>query len=428
MSVLYLGRRIVIGLFIPSLNLIDLYYTPVHAVSINIDNSNINFGDVYPIDWISDVEWLTTSDTYGDGGPGWIDLSAFNIITGIKASIWQGLWASYAIDKNDGLIILYAQDPCLKNYCNSTTFHVYEGPMYGHKIQLTVFDPGYDYSLMLRNGSLHSFLAFSTDSYSKVTLINGIRNDGSIDPLVNGKDISISLSPDFHWLTIFGDGGITILDESDQVLAKWDNSPVFNVAWKTNSQGLFFMTDSQVYYFSMDNFKTKLIFNCQPNECGKGQPISLVPSTYLQILPYLRVQPPSIEKQTQGNSFWSKTSLKDLPQPGANEYSVTIPAYSERRWDFSWCTSSQAGLADILAPLDMEFYIGGEKIGEDAFRIYDGSQSGGFCRTWATLLSGWQPGDKTDLEIRYSLSKATNDGNIIYPAGEYRQIIHITVD
>ena len=139
------------------------------------------------------------------------------------------------------------------------------------------------------------------------------------------------------------------------------------------------------------------------------------------------MQPPSIDKQTQGNSIWLKANYKDLPQPGTNEYSVTIPAYSEWRWDFSWCASSQAGLADILAPLDVEFYIGGERIGEDAFRIYDGSQGDGFCRTWAALLSGWQPGDKTDLEIRDTLSQAVDDGKTIYPAGEYRQIIHLTV-
>ncbi|MFN2298739.1 MAG: hypothetical protein ACK2UB_07815, partial [Anaerolineales bacterium] len=106
---------------------------------------------------------------------------------------------------------------------------------------------------------------------------------------------------------------------------------------------------------------------------------------------------------------------------------VTLPAYSEWRWDFSWCAKTESGLADILEPFEIAFSIGGEEIGEDIFRIYDTAKGGSYCRTWATLLSGWQPGDETYLEIHYTLSEAINDGTREYPAGEYSQVIHVMV-
>jgi hypothetical protein len=126
-------------------------------------------------------------------------------------------------------------------------------------------------------------------------------------------------------------------------------------------------------------------------------------------------------------SIWSQASFKDLHKPETNEYTVAIPTYSTRRWDFSWYAKTREGLEEILAPFQIQFSISGERIGEDIFRIYDSAKSGGYCRIWATLLSGWRPGDATDLEIRYTLCEAVDDGTRTYPAGEYRQIIHVTV-
>ncbi len=53
---------------------------------------------------------------------------------------------------------------------------------------------------------------------------------------------------------------------------------------------------------------------------------------------------------------------------------------------------------------------------------------GRFSRAWATMLSGWRSGDKAELEIRYTLRDAVRDGNVEYPAGEYRQIISVAVE
>jgi hypothetical protein len=106
---------------------------------------------------------------------------------------------------------------------------------------------------------------------------------------------------------------------------------------------------------------------------------------------------------------------------------VSIPAHTEWRWNFSWCATTEDGLAQALSPLEVEFLIGGEKVGEDAFRMYNHAEGSWQCRTWAMLMAGWQAGDTTDLEIHYTLKEPVNDGKTAYPAGEYRQIIHLSV-
>jgi hypothetical protein len=72
--------------------------------------------------------------------------------------------------------------------------------------------------------------------------------------------------------------------------------------------------------------------------------------------------------------------------------------------------------------------INGEKINTNMFRISDQTAEGRFSRARATMLSGWRTGDKAELEIHYMLHSAVTDGNVIYPAGEHRQIISLVVD
>jgi hypothetical protein len=404
--------------------------TSFWAIGVESSNQRTILSDKCgAFDWISDTEYIGRTCNYGCGGdpPSGTDLFLVNVETGAHRGIWKGDWYGYAFDPDNETVILNAVDPCGGGDCNSNpTNGIYFGPEFGEKKRIadapTIF-----YQFIFRNGTAHRFLGLSPNYGAPFSKIEGITSSGKFDLLKQGPSEYISLSPDYRWLVLYGEAGITLLDESDRVVFDWTNQSVISVEWKTNSQGLFFMTRNDIYYIQADTPKAQVIFKCFTEICNEQGSISLNPDVQLPTLPYLRVQPPSIEKQTLGNSIWFKTTFKDLTQPGTNGYSVTIPAYSEWRWDFAWCAKDQAGLEKILSPLDIGFYIGGEKLGEDAFRIYDGASGGGFCRTWATLLSGWQPGDRTDLEIRYTLRDAIDDGTRDYPAGEYRQIIHIKV-
>jgi hypothetical protein len=398
--------------------------------SIGVDSSNKR--NLLPdgcgrFDWISDTEFIDRDCNYGCGGdpPIGTNLFQIDVRTTAKREIWKGSWYGYAFDKENGNIILNAEegDRSQSVYSNG----IYLGPIFGSKKRISDA-PTRFYDFIYRKGTAHRFLGLFKGGYDDISIkIEGITSDGKFELLKQGKNEHVSISPDYHWLVIYGETGLTLFDGSDRLIFDWTNQSVIGVTWKTNSQGLFFMTSDDVYFIPANAPKAQRIFECYPVACDKDGSISFILGVQLSSLPYLRVQPPSIEKQTQGNSIWSKATFKDLTQPGINEYSVNIPAYSDWRWDFSWCAKDQTGLGKILAPLDIGFYIGGEKIGEDIFRMYDSANSGGFCRTWATLLSGWQPGDETDLEIRYMLREAVNDGTREYPAGEYGQIIHVSV-
>ena len=115
-------------------------------------------------------------------------------------------------------------------------------------------------------------------------------------------------------------------------------------------------------------------------------------------------------------------------QPGANRYDVAIPAYSSWRWSFSLGTTDPNLFEKILSPEDVEFRINGEWIDSNMFRMSDQTVEGRFSRAWAAMLSGWRSGDRAELEIKYMLRETMRDGNVEYPAGEYRQIISLVVE
>lgn len=374
--------------------------------------------------WISPNELLLKPYFYQDGGdPGGRDLYLYNLSSGTTRLIWKGWWDDYAVDPINMAIILSAEDPCDSGDCSTHESGIYFGSIKGGK--LTRIAEGRSYGLVYRGGSIHDFLDL-TDG------VKGISYEGKIDSLpYKIGNAQVSLSPDYRWAALFGysgNNGLLVLDENDQAVFQIKNNPVYSVAWRTNGQGLFVMNKNQIQYLSIYSSLINPLIDCLPNSCNEYNTINFPLAVFLSSLPHLRVQPPSFENRTQGTSIWSTATFRDLLEPGFQEYSVNIAAYSSWRWDFSWCGKDQSGLEVILDPLDIEFFIGGKKLGEDIFRIYDSVKGGGSCRTWATLLSGWQPGDATDLEVRYTLHESVDDGTRVYPAGEYRQNIHINVN
>jgi WD40 repeat protein len=399
-------------------------WTPTPTRFVRLDPPSENRTIPQTIEkWISPNELLIRPYYYQDGGdPGGRDLYLYILSSGTTRLIWKGWWHDYAIDPTNMTIILSAEDPCETRDCFTQDSGIYFGSLKGGKL-IRIAD-GRSYNLEYRGGSVHEFLDL-TDG------VKGISYEGKIDSLpYEIGNAQVSLSPDYRWAALFGyfgNNGLLVLDENDQAVFQIKNNPVYSLAWRTNGQDLFVMNKNQIQYLSINSLQISPLIDCLPNSCNEYNTMYFPPAAFLSSLTTLRVQAPSFIEKTRGTSLWSKAAFRDLPEPGIQEYSVDIPAYSSWRWDFSWCAKSQVGLEAILGPLELEFRIGGEKIGEDIFRIYDSPKGGRFCRTWATMLSGWQPGDVTDLEIRYTLREAINDGTQGYPAGEYRQINHITV-
>jgi hypothetical protein len=394
------------------------YYRAVHVGSVRSVLINDICGGYGGTKWISGTEFLRYQCAFGEGGGGG-KIYKISLPSGTVSTVWAGANEyQFAFDPETKMFLLNAYAPCVNEECDTSDLGLYFGPLLGTKKRIADGDFA---GLMFRGGSIHRFVDVSSG-------IRGITSGGGIDPIFSGSgDWQINLSPDYRWMAVYGDHGLTLFDESDQESYRFKDQDVFSVAWDTNIRGFFFTSGNRIYRYFLGEKTARVLFSCLGNECQGSTSLSLVPDIFLKSLPSLRSQPPSIRQPAQGTSFWTKATYKDLLEPGVQEYTVTFPANSEWRWDFSWCSKTQKGLVDILAPLDIDFLIGGESIGEDIFRIYDSAKGGGFCRTWATLLSGWQPGDATDLEIRYTLSDAVNDGTRTYPVGKYQQIVHVSI-
>jgi WD40 repeat protein len=367
-------------------------------------------------EWISDTEFFT----YGcqDGG-GCHDLMLNNTQTGRQTEIWTRLFQEIVVDKRSKTIAITVGEACdhAPDICVSEDeLGIYFGSVNGNLSRSSNPLGG---QLKSRGGLIHPFIGIDYDQ------VFGITPEGRFDLLQEGKDFSFDVSLS-RWLVLFNDKGLWVFNPSDHFQFQINRQSILSAIWDTNSRGVYFMTDGEIYYLPIETQTPERVVACR-NICRIGARLSLINSVFLQYLPDLRAQPTREEKPDEVKSIWMLTKFEDIFMPGTNEYAVTLPAYSEWRWDFSWCAKTQAGLEAILAPVDIRFDIGGELLGEDIFRIYDSAKGGGYCRNWATLFSGWQPGDETDLTIRYTLHEAVNDGTREYPPGEYRQIMHITV-
>lgn len=139
-------------------------------------------------------------------------------------------------------------------------------------------------------------------------------------------------------------------------------------------------------------------------------------------------RPATVAEVNAGNSIWTLTHFTELTAPGVKRYSVDITSTSAWLWECYFCAQEDAfpGFIDSIRVL---FRVEGQSIPEESLRVFDGKGVEGWqCRTWATILSGWPPDSMIDLEIRSVFKQVASDGRREYPAGEYRQIINVTVE
>lgn len=385
--------------------------------------------------WLSPTIFLDGTCGYGCGGdpPRETNLYQIDITTGAKKDIWTGDWYSYAMDRETGAILISADDPCGGEQCaEEHSIGLFLG---GENVSWRRIADFPSWNLVYRGGTLHQFVGlvnkggvYGTTGGFELGLY-GI-SSGIIDLLKTGAFEGIRISPDRRWMAAFGEEGMTLFDESDRVYYEWMEQSVQDIVWRRNSQDLYLLTDDQIVHIHPDSSSEESLYPCDIEECNYPSDLylSIPPTLRLKALPNLGAWLPPDVDPLAGTTIWSNTKFRDLMKPGVNEYSVSIPTQTQWRWDFSWCTSKPDGLFDALEPLKMEFFIGGEQVGDDLFRVYDHTTNGKSCRSWGTILSGWQSGDRTYLEIRYTLDKPVHDGMTEYPAGEYRQIIHVTVE
>jgi hypothetical protein len=382
--------------------------------------------------WISDHEYLGhwAADTIHDAGPTLVDVE-----TGNTFNNFDGLYTSIAVDPRSRMMAVVGSRECTTGSdCHSgRKSGLYLGSIYGtldYKADYSVLEKNirdYDPIVMPRGGTIHPFFV-SSGAY--VTFV-GITPEGRIDPLdVNLSFGNIPLISQNYWMALFPTWGIRVYDPSDRLrfeLSNDQNISFDTALWDTNSKGLFYPVweggSYTMYYWRLGATTPRRIIDNSTNGY-----IALDLFVNIRDLPRLRIIPARAAKPMEGTSIWSQTKYKELFQPGTNRYDVAIPAYSSWRWSFSLGTTDPGLFEKILAPEDVEFRINGQVIDANMFRMTDQTAEGRFSRAWAAMLSGWRAGDRAELEIKYTLREAVRDGNVEYPAGEYRQIIEVVVE
>jgi hypothetical protein len=381
-------------------------------------------GPSFFISWLSDYEYIAIEE--------WSHFSCFsgttvvNIQAGSSFEIFKrGTYCPspvIAVDPKSRLMAAYGYVACGGELGCSIADNtgLYFGSIYG-KLQLVTKSQWGDAPRMTldsRGGTGHAFIWINSG------FMQGITPEGIIDT-IDIESNGFMISPNY-WMASFPENGIKVYDPADKLRYKLDNISLYSIVWDTNSRGLFYHTLDAIYYWSVGDPTPRLIVSC-PGVSPWGD-IFIATNINLRTLPNLRILPTRADKPAEGTSIWTRTAYKEMFQPGSNRYNITVPAYSSWRWSFSLGTTDSKIFEKILLPEDVQFLINGEKIDTNMFRMSDKTAEGRFSRAWATTLSGWRSGDKAELEILYTLHSAVTDGNVTYPAGEYRQIISLVVE
>lgn len=139
------------------------------------------------------------------------------------------------------------------------------------------------------------------------------------------------------------------------------------------------------------------------------------------------------EQITSVDELWSLVEFQDLKQPGTQVYTTTINTNDQWRWGFSWCVKDMEREWEAFAMFNdsLKFFVDKIEILPDnpQFALYyEETSEGWLCHRWAAILSDWSANNAVKLEVRYTFEEDVFDGVETYPAGEYRQIIHVNVE
>ncbi len=129
-------------------------------------------------------------------------------------------------------------------------------------------------------------------------------------------------------------------------------------------------------------------------------------------------------------SLWKSLLIDpaDMPQPGTNTYTGSLPAGGEYMLISKWCATTPGQLDQNIVDLETVFSIDNSTVPTDQILEYTLQQANGWaCAFYTVNLSGWQPGLQYHILVRQTLKADLFDGQTTYPAGVYNKEITVTV-
>jgi alpha-tubulin suppressor-like RCC1 family protein len=126
-------------------------------------------------------------------------------------------------------------------------------------------------------------------------------------------------------------------------------------------------------------------------------------------------------------SLWNLTAgFKDLTAPGTNTYAAAVTRDSIWGLEFYLCAVDDARLARMLEKTKVSLLMDYAPLSEKAMLVFQSHYNSWSCQGWATALSQWE-NEKYELAVVYKTQEETSDGERNFPAGDYWQIVLLTV-
>jgi hypothetical protein len=127
-------------------------------------------------------------------------------------------------------------------------------------------------------------------------------------------------------------------------------------------------------------------------------------------------------------NLWTLLKYKERYSPGVNTYDLAVQPEDVIRWRFTWCAKDKDTLKENLSKLDLTFWVDNFEVSENRITGQSFTSDNTWeCRRFATYAYQWKTGENHTLELHYHLEGNVNDGASTYYAGDYKQVVNVTV-
>jgi len=215
-------------------------------------------------DWLSPNLMLVADGTDTAGN---FNLQALDIRTGQLKPLWEDAVSDYAIDPVNQIIAINTGE-----FAELENLGVFFVTFNGQKTK--VLDGLYWAWLYFRGGEEHRFLMHGI---SEPNVNSSFPISGDVVGLgIDGKPFSlgqfdydkISISPNKSWLLMYNNTDLFLYDTNDNLAQTFPVSGIQNVAWRPDSQAIFFSDGKALYILSIPNGKPKLVDECGESYCS----------------------------------------------------------------------------------------------------------------------------------------------------------------
>ena len=210
--------------------------------------------------WLSPTLLLISDGTHTAGDR---DLKVLDIRSGQVNHLWKDSFSGFAIDYENQIIALNSSE-----FSEPVNLGFYLIPFSGTPKK--IFDGLLWLNLHFRGGEKHRFIVYGGSEIGQYTLSGdfaGITLDNQLTLLGKFGPQNISISPDYTWLLLYNGKDLNLYDRNDELLQTFSIDDIRQILWRPDSQGVFYSTGKELYYFSIPDGSSKFIDSCTTENC-----------------------------------------------------------------------------------------------------------------------------------------------------------------